>query len=114
MIRISLFSLVALTSLVACGTTSEVRSPLSLPAAQTEFIEAHTPGVVATALPAQWWHLFDDTELDAHVERALAANADLHIAIANLETARAMVRQADAIRLPATVIESGAGPDQAD
>lgn len=114
MIRISLFSLVALTSLVACGTTSEVRTPSSLPAAQMEFIEARTPGVVTTALPAQWWHLFDDTELDAHVERALTANADLHIAIANLETARAMVRQADAIRLPATVIESGAGPDQAD
>lgn len=108
------FGLIALASLAACGTISEVRSPSLLPAAQSEFIEANTPGVITTMLPDQWWRLFDDTELNTHVERALTANADLRVAVANLETARAMVRQANAIRLPTTIIESGAGPDRAD
>ena len=114
MIRKLSFSLIVLTSLAACGTISEVRSPSLLPAAQSEFIEANMPGVITATLPDQWWHLFDDTELNTHVERALATNADLRVAVANLETARAMARQADAIRLPTTIIESGAGPDRAD
>ena len=114
MIRKSALGLLALPALSACGATSEVRSPSSLPAAQSAFVEASAPGVTGTALPSQWWRLFDDAQLDAHVERALAANADLRVAVANLETARAAARQADAARLPATVIESGAGPDRAD
>lgn len=114
MMRRSSFGLLALTALAACGAPSAVRSPSSLPPAQGGFVEAGAPGVVASALPAQWWRLFDDAELDAHIERALTANADLRVAIANLETARATARQADAARLPATMIESGAGPDRAD
>jgi NodT family efflux transporter outer membrane factor (OMF) lipoprotein len=114
MIRNSLLGLLALPALAACGATGEVRSPASLPAAQGNFVEGNAPNIAPTALPPQWWRLFDDAELDAHVERALAANADLRVALANLEVARATARQAAASRLPATVLESGAGPDRAD
>lgn len=64
-------------------------------------------------MPDDWWRLFDDAALDGHVQRALAANADLRVALANLEIARAAVRTAEAARLPNTVIESGAGPNDA-
>jgi NodT family efflux transporter outer membrane factor (OMF) lipoprotein len=57
--------------------------------------------------------LFDDPALDAHVQRALAANADIRVALGNLEVARAAVRGAKAAQLPTTVFESGAGPSPA-
>ena len=40
-------------------------------------------------LPAHWWRLFDDAQLDALVQQALAHNADLRVAAANLERVQA-------------------------
>lgn len=74
---------------------------------------AADPAISQADLPEGWWRLFDDPALNAHVERALAANADLRVAIANIEVARAGRQAAQAARLPATVLESGAGPDKA-
>jgi NodT family efflux transporter outer membrane factor (OMF) lipoprotein len=77
-------------------------------------VGAASIGARSEAPPPGWWRLFQDPVLDAHVQRALAANVDLRVALANLEAARATARQAGAARLPATVIESGVGPTQAD
>lgn len=112
--RKQVLALAMIAALSGCGAGTVARVPTSLPAAKAEFVEADAPRVVRSELPEQWWRLFDDAELDAHVARALAANADLRVAVANLETARASARLAEAARLPATVIESGAGPDRAD
>jgi len=83
-------------------------------AALAPFGGAAAAGVVTTAVPARWWRLFDDPALDRHVERALAANTDLRAAVANLQAARAAAELAGAARWPATVIESGVGPERAD
>ncbi len=48
--------------------------------------------------PARWWRLYGDPKLDAYVEEALAANADLRAADANLRRARAIVEEAEAAR----------------
>ena len=44
---------------------------------------------VDAPLPPHWWRLYQDPRLDALVEKALARNTDLRIALANLEKAEA-------------------------
>ncbi len=100
--------------LAACA--GEPRPAASTPprSAIGSFLGAEGDAIVASGPPSAWWRLFEDPVLDAHVERALAANADLRVAMANLDTARASAQEAGAARLPSTVIESGVGPDRAD
>lgn len=49
---------------------------------------------------ARWWRRLGDSDLDALVDQALAANLDLEIARARLREARARRLQAGAARLP--------------
>jgi len=48
----------------------------------------------------QWWRLFKDTQLDALISEAIAANPDLDIAVTRIREARALGRMADAELLP--------------
>lgn len=64
----------------------------------------------AAPVQAQWWRLYGDEALNDHVARALAANRDLRVAMANLDAARANARAAGANRTPDVVLESGASP----
>jgi len=43
-------------------------------------------------LPPHWWRLYQDARLDALVEKALAHNTDLRVALANLQKAQAADR----------------------
>lgn len=72
---------------------------------------AALPVASIAPVPDDWWRLYDDPALDGLVRAALAANADLRVAYANLDGARAALRQARATRLPQTVIESSLGVD---
>jgi len=67
---------------------------------------ASLPTASIAPVPDDWWRLYDDPALDRLVEASLAANADLRVAYANLDGARAALRQARAARLPQTTIES--------
>ena len=58
-------------------------------------------------VPDDWWRLYDDPVLDRFVESSLTANADLRVAFANLEAARALTSQAQALRFPQLGVESG-------
>ncbi|MEP7311285.1 MAG: efflux transporter outer membrane subunit [Pseudomonadota bacterium] len=100
------------TQLQACVTRLDPLSPSV--SATSGFVGASGADVAVTALHPGWWRLFGNAELDAHVRRAIAANADLRVAVANLDVARASGRLARSAYLPATVIESGAGPERAD
>ncbi|OAN59914.1 efflux transporter outer membrane subunit [Sphingomonas sp. TDK1] len=53
-----------------------------------------------TAIDAQWWRSFGDATLDGHVEAALARNADIAIAAARVEEARAQFAAARGARMP--------------
>ena len=72
---------------------------------------ADLPVATIEPVPDDWWRLFDNAQLDALVEASLLANRDLAVAYANLDAARASLRQARASRLPQTSIESGATID---
>jgi multidrug efflux system outer membrane protein len=56
------------------------------------------------AVQRDWWRQFDDPQLDALIERALAANHDIRIAEARLREARALQAEAGLDRLPAVTL----------
>jgi NodT family efflux transporter outer membrane factor (OMF) lipoprotein len=100
-----------LTALLAggCMGASTPPSAVAPPIATAPFTTRATVSIAA--VPDQWWRLFNDAQLDRLVRASLAANADLRVAYANLDAARAAIRQADAARLPQPIIESSLGVD---
>ncbi len=54
-----------------------------------------------TAALETWWTLFDDPRLNGLIQRAIAANPDLKIAVARIQQARAQYRIATAALAPA-------------
>ncbi|SEK93842.1 efflux transporter, outer membrane factor (OMF) lipoprotein, NodT family [Roseateles sp. YR242] len=55
---------------------------------------------VAEPLPPHWWRLFNDSRLDALVEKALAHNTDLRQAAANLERVQALETEVSGAEKP--------------
>ncbi|WNW11095.1 efflux transporter outer membrane subunit [Pseudomonas sp. DTU_2021_1001937_2_SI_NGA_ILE_001] len=52
--------------------------------------------VVSAPVPDQWWRLYQDPRLDELVHQALASNADLRVAAANLQRSRYQNAEAEA------------------
>src|SRR5690606_27553745 len=90
-----------------CAVGPDYRSPAPSAPAQTPFAGAVTDLYVAEEPPGDWWRLYDDPTLDAAVQEALAANTDQRVAAANLERARARLKDARSERLPATTLTAG-------
>jgi multidrug efflux system outer membrane protein len=69
------------------------------------------PAVATAQVPVNpaWWTLFGDAELDALVDKTLAANQDLQAAVARLEAAEAAAREAGADYLPRLGLEASSG-----
>ncbi|MET0240861.1 MAG: TolC family protein, partial [Sphingobium sp.] len=100
--------LMALT-LTACATAGPDYHP-AVPSAATAgaFQSAVGPGVDGVqALPDHWWRLYNDARLDTLIEQALAANTDLRVADANLASAEAVLREAEAGRTVTTSVSGG-------
>lgn len=110
--KIAMLPLVAALFLAGCATALPELPQQPAPPAQ--FKEA---GRWTTAAPAeaqdrgQWWKAFGDPQLEALVERAGTANTSVHEAAARVAQARALVRAANADRLPQ--IGLGAAVDRA-
>jgi NodT family efflux transporter outer membrane factor (OMF) lipoprotein len=69
---------------------------------------ASTPTPFADVpLPPHWWRLYEDPKLDALVDKALAHNTDLRVALANLEKARAADQAVAGQGKPTIVAEGG-------
>jgi len=103
--------LLAALVLAGCATAPP---PAAAPATElpTAFREGN--GLWTTAAPAEaqargeWWKAFADPALDQLVERAGRDNADVQVAAARLAQARALLRAADAERLPQVGLSAGA------
>lgn len=65
-------------------------------------------GEAGAPLVARWWTLYRDPALDALVDDALARNADVRVAIAQLEEAEATLREAYAVLQPQVDLGAGA------
>lgn len=72
--------------------------------AKAPFLGDKTKGLARAALPAHWWRLYNDQQLDVLVAEALRANTDLRSAAANLRRASILIREAEAARIPTTDI----------
>lgn len=104
--RLTPFALLATS---AC-MTAPAPPPTIAPASAAGPFDA-LPIAAIVPVPDDWWRLYDDPALDRLVRASLAANADLRVAFANLDGARAALAQARAARLPQVTIESSAGID---
>ncbi|WP_455923452.1 efflux transporter outer membrane subunit [Pseudomonas putida] len=69
----------------------------------------HLPAQVSDQpLPAQWWQLYQDPQLNHLVQQALTHNQDLAAAQAHVQTLLGGLHQADAQRWPSTQVQLGA------
>ncbi len=108
--RLSLALLLATSACTTAGPDFHVpeRAAVRDPAAAAPFVSAKDPAFAEAPLPDHWWRLYDDPRLNDLVAEALANNADLRAAQANLEQAGALVREAEAGRTVTTTIGGGA------
>lgn len=84
-----------------------VSGPATSPSATGTFLSAQNKAFSDAPLPDHWWRLYADPRLDALVQEALAANADLRAADANLRRAEAVVRETQASRMLTTDLSGG-------
>ena len=99
--------LLVLTALGGCLLLGPAykRPQVKLPA---EYPEAGS--TAALAIPTDWWRLYKDPALDKLVVAGLEGNADVRIAIARLEEAEAVMREANAATfLPQIDVNAAAG-----
>jgi outer membrane protein, multidrug efflux system len=62
--------------------------------------------LVPSEPPELWWAQLRDPQLDALIDRALKANYDVRVAVANLEAARAVLAQTQTQELPTVTTEA--------
>jgi outer membrane protein, multidrug efflux system len=90
--------------LAACAVGPEHRAPATPSAAAGQFIAAANPAFANAEPQGDWWRLYSDPVLDGLVADALVRNTDLRVAVANLDNARAMLRESRAGRLPQSAV----------
>jgi len=67
------------------------------------------PGPAATVDPASWWKALQDPELDSLIERAIAGNPDLLMALDRLQAARTYEAAIVGTELPVAEAAAGGG-----
>jgi multidrug efflux system outer membrane protein len=67
----------------------------------------------ALTIPADWWRLYKDPALDEFVAAGLERNSDLKLALARMEEAEALVREANSTFLPEIDANATAGRSRA-
>lgn len=103
-----------LAALVLAGCATALPPLPSQPTMPSRFKEEQSGKWTVTASAAEamsrgsWWQVFGDPVLDELVERAGSANTGIQEAAARLAQARALVRSADADRLPQLGLGAGA------
>ncbi|MEG3089465.1 TolC family protein [Sphingomonas sp. PB4P5] len=98
----TLASALALSACVVGPNYVKPSTPASTPDTAAFAEAARTNAVSASALPANWWRLYQDPVLDRLVTEALAHNTDIRVAAANLARARAVLSEQRSARLPTT------------
>jgi NodT family efflux transporter outer membrane factor (OMF) lipoprotein len=102
----SLITTASALALAACAAGPDYVAPPRPATAGGSFIAA-SPAVTAEPVPGTWWQLYQDPVLDRLVDDALRANTDVRVAVARLERARAVLRGAQANRLPQASVSAG-------
>jgi multidrug efflux system outer membrane protein len=98
----------ALDSCMLLGPNYQ-RPEVSLPDAYPEA----SSGSAGLTVPTDWWRLYSDPGLDNLVASGLQKNSDVKLAIARMEEAEALVREANATFLPEIDLNASAGRSRA-
>ena len=97
-------------ALSACEVGPDYAPPATLSSVAPPFIGGTVASVDPTAAPdGNWWQLYQDPILDGLVAEALEHNKDIAVATANLERARAALRERRSDRLPSTGVDVNGG-----
>jgi multidrug efflux system outer membrane protein len=96
---------VALLTACATGNPGQKPPPMELPAAWKQ-------SAPRFAEDGRWWRIYDDAQLESAVEEALKSNADLVIAAARVDEARALVGEAESNFFPTIDARGGASRQQ--
>ena len=98
-IRLSLAGLAM--ALAGCAIGPDYQRPaVALPASYPDMAQTNAAEIGPNALSAQWWTLYNDTTLTQLVSAALKTNANIRIAIAQIDEAEAILSETGANLLP--------------
>lgn len=87
--------------LAGCALGPDYERPvLDLPADYPALQTGASDNASAPSIPADWWTLYGDATLTRLVQQGLAQNTDMKAAVARIEEAEALVREARAVRFP--------------
>lgn len=106
-LKLTALTTVAAIALAACATAPAAPDSSVAPRAQGALVSAENAGVATSAVPKDWWRLYNSPELDSLVQSALANNRSLAGAAANLEQVRAGLTEARSALLPSTTATAG-------
>lgn len=107
-LRLSL-TLLAAAVLAGCAVGPDYQRPeVTLPAQYRADAAALPAAGAAAEVAPRWWALFDDARLNALMDAALEHNADLRQAVARVEQAQALLREARAVQWPAVSLGGSA------
>lgn len=105
--------LVVSVALAGCTVGPDYHTPTTtMPGAFTSMSPSTQPAAAARKQPAdiaRWWNSFSDPELDSLIDRGLAANFDLEIALTRLQEARTMEVAVEGPAFPSIEASGGAG-----
>jgi NodT family efflux transporter outer membrane factor (OMF) lipoprotein len=96
-----------LTLTAGCRVGPDYRKPALPAGAESPLVSMNAKAESAAEPPDDWWKLYSDSRLDALLQEAFSANADLTAAEANLSAVRTGVAAARAARYPETVAKAG-------
>lgn len=83
-------------------------APATLSAANVASSQSLAPARADAAWPAEgWWRDYHDPQLDALIAEGLAGSPDVAAAVARLDRASALAREAGAARLPRVDVQGG-------
>jgi multidrug efflux system outer membrane protein len=101
-VQLGLFASMLLLS--ACAVGPDYKTPVQAPVV----LQNAPAGAFSAANPeAQWWKAFNDPVLDGLITQALSGNLDLKVAVARVDEARALFKDARLDQIP-RVTASGA------
>lgn len=103
----------ATLGLAACASPPPLAQPKAMVSAPAR-LAAPDAGLPSAGAPDRWWTLWGDAGLDALVEKALVANADIRVAQAHVRAARALVSVSEAALYPSIAANGAAWGTVAD
>ncbi|MFT4173116.1 MAG: efflux transporter outer membrane subunit [Rhodocyclaceae bacterium] len=108
--RLTLIAALVAVLVAGCAVGPDYQRPEQPLPSQYDAVTASSAGAAQVA--PDWWRTFNDPQLDGLVQKALTDSSDVRIAIARIEQADAVLRQAGAALFPEVDVAGSATRSQ--